>query len=277
MSSTPTGRKIILRVLEESVRFEGFSWVRTSEDLVEWDAPFELRKLTVGFSRAPSVGVVQDLDMCTFHFLNLTADVPDASWTTGDYAQVESAWTAFWTTIKDDYPTDISLTEYHWRADGPEFRPFGTDLSPTLRLTSLSAPGTASSSTPLPPQCALSVTEVTSSTYMVSGVGVPGHAPGTGRTQIRNRWGRFYLPPPGANRLTAGRWSTAECTSTSAAVKTMYDALIGADLIPVVYSPTLGKAFSIDAVHVDDIVDVVRSRRYVTPITRAVSDLADIT
>lgn len=242
--------------------------------MARWDAPYELRKLTVKWSRTPSVGVVQDQDMCTFHFLNLTGDQPDASWTSGDYTTVESLFDTFWTTLRVHYKAETKLAEYHWRADGPAFRPFGDDLSPTLRVTAKSVAGTeASAATMLPPQCAMSVTEVTSSSFEVSGVGVPGQAPGTGRTQRRNRWGRFYLPAMTSLDTNDGRFDIGACTSISQAVKTFYNGCVAADIIPVMYSPTEGSAWSIDAVHIDDIVDVVRSRRYQVALTRAPNNI----
>jgi hypothetical protein len=237
--------------------------------VAEYTANFELRKLEAHWSRTPTAGVVQDDDICTFHFLNLTAGAPDATWIDADYAQVESAFDAFWTAIAGNYMPETKLTQFVWRADGPSFKPFGASLSPTLRATARNAPGSASASTPLPPQCAASVTELTDAKFTAYGVGVPGDAPGTGRTQIRNRWGRFYLPAPIAQALNDGRLATGTCTQISNAVRTFYNACVAAGNIPVMYSPTTGHAWSITAVHVDDIVDVVRSRRYVTPITRA--------
>jgi hypothetical protein len=44
--------------------------------------------------------------------------------------------------------------------------------------------------------------------------------------------------------------------------------MVAKQLIPVMYSPTTGNAWSITEIHVDDIVDVVRSRRYIVPTTR---------
>jgi hypothetical protein len=237
--------------------------------VAEYTANYELRKLETHWSRTPTAGVVQDDDICTFHFLNLTAGAPDATWIDADYAQVESAFDALWTAIAGNYMPETKLTQFVWRADGPSFKPFGASLSPTLRATARNAPGSASASTPLPPQCAVSVTELTDAKFTAYGVGVPGDAPGTGRTQIRNRWGRFYLPAPIAQALNDGRLATGTCTQISNAVRTFYNACVAAGNIPVMYSPTTGHAWSITAVHVDDIVDVVRSRRYITPITRA--------
>lgn len=233
-----------------------------------WTGDFELRKLTVSWSRTPTSGVVQDPDMCTFHFLNLTADVPDDTWTTGDYTTVETAFDNFWSAVRVRWSPEVKLSEYSWRADGPAFSPHGGGFSPTLRLTPKSVAGSASTGDILPPQCAMTVTEVTSAHYTAYGVGVPGSVPGTGRTQVRNRWGRFYLPTLMNSEIADGRFTTAACAAVANAVQTMYNACVAADLIPVMYSPTTGNCWSIEEIRVDDLVDVVRSRRYVTPLTR---------
>jgi hypothetical protein len=237
--------------------------------VAEYTGNFELRKLAVHWSRTPSVGVVQDDDICTFHFLNLTAGAPDATWIAADYAQVETAFDAFWTAILPNFMPETKLTQYVWRADGPAFKPFGTSLAPTLRATARSAAGSnGSTAGPLPPQIAMSVTEVTDAKYTAFGVGVPGDAEGTGRTQIRNRWGRFYLPALASGTLNDGRFASSVAAAIATATQTFYNACVAAGNIPVMYSPTTGHAWSVTEVHVDDIVDVVRSRRYVTPLSR---------
>jgi hypothetical protein len=263
----------IVRLLVE-VAAERLDWITVPSEpgtrAVVWTDDYELRKLTASWSRTPSRGVVQDRDQCTFHFLNLTGGNPDASWIDADFTAVENAFDTFWGAIKDQYATQTVLVEYMWRADGPAFKPHGSSLSPTLRVVSRSLPGTGGGDTQqLPPQCAITVTEVTASHYTAFGVGVPGHAPGTGRTQVRNRWGRFYLPAPNAGALNVGRVLPATCTQISDAVKTFYNACVTAQLVPVMYSPTTGSSWSIDAVHVDDIFDVIRSRRFIVPTTRA--------
>jgi hypothetical protein len=239
--------------------------------LAEYTSSYELRKLEVHWSRTPSVGVVQDDDICTFHFLNLTAGSPDATWIDADYAQVESAFDTFWTTGKAFYRAETKLSQYVWRADGPAFKPFGASLSPTLRATARSVAGSdvTAGASPLPPQCACSVTEVTDAKYTAYGVGVPGDTPGTGRTQVRNRWGRFYLPAMSTLVLSDGRFSTGNMATLAGALQTFYNACVSAGNIPVMYSPTTGHAWSVTALHIDDIVDVVRSRRYTTPLTRS--------
>lgn len=267
----PTPNPFINLVVQAATALGGdwFSnpW-KTGTQMAVYTGNYELRKLQVSWARTPTVGVVQDADICTFHFLNITNGVPDATWTTADYTTVEGAFDTYWGAVKSKYAPEIKLSEYLWRADGPAHRPFGAALSPTLRITPKSVVGGGAAGNVLPPQCAMSVTEVTEASFLVSGVGVPGDEPGTGRTQRRNRWGRFYMPAMSSLVLNDGRFDSNACLDIANGVQAMYNACVAAQLVPVMYSPTTGSAFSILEVHVDDIVDVIRSRRYVTPLTR---------
>lgn len=228
-----------------------------------WTSAYELRKLTVSWIRAQGETPPQDAAMCTFHFLNLTDGDPDATWITSDYTTVESAFNTYWAALDDHYDSSTHLGDYVWRADGPAFRPFGTSLSPTLRTAASSGTAGLLSGEYLPPQCAISVTEVTPAKYTVEDV------EGVG-SQQRNRWGRFYLPAPSNLDVVAGRVASSFAETIATATQTFYNACVTADLIPVMYSPTTGSSWAVDAIHVDDIFDVVRSRRYVTPLSRHV-------
>lgn len=200
--------------------------------------------------------------MTTHHFVNLTAGIPDASWDTTDYTTVESAFDTFWGAIKNQYAPSVKLAQYSWRPDGPEFRPKGTSLAPTLRTVARSVVGTAPGEA-LPPQAAISVTETTAAKFTVEDV------EGVG-TQLRNRWGRFYLPAPATIACDDGRVDPTAASQIANAAQTFYNACVAAQLIPVMYSPTTGHAWSVLEIHVDDIFDVIRSRRFITPLTRNV-------
>lgn len=242
--------------------------------LVEYTTDYELRKATLRFSRtSPGASIPQDAAMCTFHLLNLTGGVPDATWNDTDYNNAEAALGNMWSALGTRYAPEVRLVDIEWRADGPAFKPFGSALQPTLRVSLIDLPGAANGENSLPPQCAISVTEVTAARYTVHGVGVPGDAVGTGRTQSRNRWGRFYLPEPTINTVVNGRIGAGTSAQVAEAVATAYRALIADDLIPVMYSPTTGHAWSVDAIHVDDIFDVIRSRRFDGPLTRNVEEI----
>lgn len=227
---------------------------------MQWSSGYELRELTVSYSRTPATGVIQDAAMTTHHFLNLTGGDPDSTWTTGDYTTVEAAFDTFWGAIKIMYVSAYALAGYKWRADGPAFRPHGDAFQPTLRNTARNVVGTGAGQA-LPPQTAMTVTEVTPAKYTaldVEGVG----------TQLRNRWGRFYLPPVNIAQMDNGRYSSASTGAVATAAQNLYNTCSDADLIPVMYSPTTGSSWAVDEIRVDDLCDVIRSRRFVTPLIR---------
>lgn len=270
------GAETFVRLIVEGVLESGWDWLtidfgEEGKSVATYTGDYTLAKLTVSWKRLPTVGVAQDVDQCTFHFLNLTGGEPDDTWTAADFIQVEDLVHDWWDPLKTFYTPEIQLSEYSWRYDGPGFRPHGSGFSPTIRSIPQSVSGTASSGTQLPPQCAVSVTEVTESKYTAYGVGVPGDTPGTGRTQLRNRWGRIFLPAPSHGMLLHGRFDAGFCASVSLRTSQLYNGLVAADIIPVMYSPTTGNAWSITELHVDDIVDVIRSRRFIEPLTRAVN------
>jgi len=239
-----------------------FSYVERGEEVeLVYSGAYELRKLTIDWTRQFGTDPPQDVAQCTFHLLNLTAGVPDASWITSDYTTAEALFDTWWTAIKIYYADEMKTSQYSWRADGPAFRPHGTEFSPTLRTVSRSSAGTNTTEQTLPPQTAVSVTEVTPAKFTVEDV------EGVG-TQLRNRWGRFYLPPPVASVLNAGRLEASIGGTFATATQTLYNGLVAAQLVPVMYSPTTGNSWAVTEIHVDDIFDVIRSRRFTTPKTR---------
>lgn len=228
---------------------------------LQWTAPYELRKLIATWTRHPGGGAIpQDVAQCTYHFLNLTDGNPDATWTGADYAAVEALFDTFWGAILGYYNAEITLSTLSWRADGPAFKPHGESLAPTLRTVARAVNGSGGDSA-MPPQVAISVTEVTSAKFTVLNV------EGVG-TQLRNRWGRFYLPPPTITTAAYGRILPAVAEAISDAAAAFYNAALDADFVPVMYSPTTGSSWSVDELHVDDIFDVIRSRRFEGPLSR---------
>lgn len=264
----------ILSVAEHLLRGRYGSWLNQPDEMAVctldnsctpliWTAPYELRKLTALWSRHDDAGWPQDYAMTTHHLLNLTDDDPDATWTTDDYVAAEARFDQFWSELKDRYQSKIHLNGYRWTADGPAFKPFGSSTSPTLRNAERDEPGTSVNQM-LPPQVAVTVTEVTAAKYTVADV--EGH-PGP---QLRNRWGRFYLPSPDILCDSAGRITEGFTEAVGDAAEEMYNGWITDDFIPVMYSPSTGSSWSVTALHVDDIFDVVRSRRYTNPTRRTV-------
>lgn len=235
------------------------------------EAPFELRKLQVRWDRTPPAGTVQDVDVCTFHFLKLSGGEPTNSWDPADYAAVESAFLTYWGNIKSGFPTWQHLDQFRWYADGPAFYHLDNNSNryvpngdnPARRVTEEDVAGTGSGSA-LPPQDSLTVTEVVSH---------------------RKSWGRWYLPAGSASSIlnTDGRAVSSVISTYLGHAVTMYNTCRAANLIPVVFSiqkperpkkpsgtlPAVGAiAYEVTSLQMDDLFDVIRSRRYDAAVSK---------
>lgn len=243
--------------------------------VTDYTGTFELRKLQWRLSRAPG-SRTEDVDVMTFHFLKVSAGTPVA-WVDGtDLPLIETGLNTLTTALKSFWFPFTHSDQYRWYADGPAFyeivsgNPIATPIgdNPALRITEVDVAGTASSTTALPPQCAASVTE---------------------KTSARKHWGRFYIPMQASGSTDAtGLLGSATVTSIAAAVVTFYNSCRSSSLVPVVWSiqkparpkrpsGTLpaqpAKAYEITSVQVDDIVDIIRSRRYRSGINKTVTAL----
>lgn len=232
--------------------------------------PFEVRKLQVtwGFSAGSPLG--DDVRVCTFHFLRLSGGAPSSAWGASDFGSIETAFDTLWTSIKPWYRSNIILQQYRWYKDGPAIEP----PQEPVRVVDRSVAGTMASTTygqGVPPQVAVSVSE---------------------KTATRRHWGRFYLPQPAINMAgdalanntfaPSGRFSSGFLTVIANAVDVFYEACLAAALPVVVYSkakperegaegtlPAQGAlAITVDNLQVDDIPDVIRSRRFDAPTLR---------
>jgi hypothetical protein len=172
---------------------------------------------------------------------------------------------AFWTAVQDRYRPTTILDQYRWYAVGPEIEEaLGAPgrTGPPRRIVDVEIAGTHSTSGvgSLPPQVAVSVTEQTSDPQA---------------------WGRFYMPAPAAEWVTTyGRVHSTFHTALANAADTLYEACVTAGAIPVVYSsakperetkagttlpPKDARALTVDQLQVDDLYDVIRSRRWDAP------------
>src|SRR5215203_5262384 len=68
--------------------------------LMEFTGAFELRELTVKWTRNVSGRPIEDHAMCTFHLLNSTGGAPDALWTSADYVACETLFDTWWNAVK---------------------------------------------------------------------------------------------------------------------------------------------------------------------------------
>lgn len=238
--------------------------------VTDFTGTFELRKLQWRLSRAPSARV-EDVDVMTFHFLKVSGGVP-TTWADGtDLPALETLVNNYWTAIAGRFPSFMHSDQFRWYRDGPAFYtlnsggtayvPIGDN--PAVRVTEVDVAGTAAAAPWLPPQSAITITE---------------------RTSSRKHWGRFYLPAIGSGSVTNdGLVAAATFTSLLGGAVTFYNAARAASMLPVVWSiqkpvrpkasggtlPAVGAAaYEITSLQMDDIIDVIRSRRYQTGVTK---------
>jgi hypothetical protein len=191
------------------------------DSIVDYTTNVDLRKLQVRFQRTPVGGVIEDVDVCTFHFLKLNGATPDGTWLTADFTTAESAFDTWWTAVKPSYMPSIALGQYRWYKSGATWDVTPAPYNPAERITEKNTPGTATAGVGLPPQCAMSVTEKTAS---------------------RPSWGRFYLPAPVASVVAAeGLINSTTVTALAAATVTLYNTMRTAHLLPVVFGRARGE------------------------------------
>lgn len=240
--------------------------------VTDFTGTFELRKLQWRLSRAPAGGTVEDVDVMTFHFIKATGGTPGTYVDGTDLPAVETALGTFWGAIKANYPSWTHSDQYRWYKDGPAFYVLNTEGThyvpagdnPALRVTEVDVAGTLGAGTAmLPPQVASTITE---------------------RTSSRRHWGRFYLPAMTSSNASAdGRLNSSPLGTILGAAVTFYNSCRSSSMIPVVWSiqkperpkkpsGTLpaysAQAFEITSLQMDDLFDVIRSRRYGAPTIR---------
>jgi len=160
---------------------------------------------------------------------------------------VEAAFGTFWANVVGHCASYVVPDQFRWYD-----QQVWPTKSPLLRIQPAAlSPGTGTGGA-LPPQCAVSITF---------------------QTDTRTRWGRFYLPAitMGALDAATGRLNTIQVDTFANAAATWLTTSKAAGAIPVIWSPKGGKgppAFSagtvvpVQDVRCDDIVDIIRSRRW---------------
>lgn len=236
----PIGVSFITDLLEDSAFGVGVgNGVFASDD-------FEGRRMQVEWELS-ATGVEVTTAITTHDFINITDDETDNSWDDGDFEVIESAFSEFYDDITAVMNDEVRVVEARWYKFGPQINPTPEDPQPAVRVLDINDAFTGAGA-PLPPQIALSVTE---------------------KTPVRKRWGRFYLPYLDSTVISgAGTIGGSTCTAVADAVEECYDTCFAADQIPVVWSPTVKRAYAVTQIQVDNIWDVIRSRRYTTPTVR---------
>lgn len=201
------------------------------------DAPtaFTFRRCQVVLARNTSEDVVTN----TFDFLNITSGAPDSSWTTADFQTVEARLRTFYASQIASFPSSVSLREFRWHVL-PDVAGDTSAVRVAPPATALAMTGTNA----LPPQVAATCTK---------------------QTQSRRHWGRVYIGPlsvtaPGFSGVT-GRYSTTFVDALATSFNTLRAGCQADDFPMVVYDRVRQHIATVDSVRVDDIPDVIRSRR----------------
>jgi hypothetical protein len=212
----------------------------------------KLRKVTLNFDRVVGTTVVDDRMLTGIHLLN-----EGGEWNAAGFEACEAALDAFWNAVKPHYMPETRLVEYAWHRAGPAYdspNSPGPAVRRNPRLVSGTAGGTF---VQLPHQVAVTVTE---------------------RTMVRKRWGRLFLPAPSSNVVMSGggRLTTGFLGVVADALADAYSAMLAEDIVPVVYSPAQPSrtrrsgatlpakpagALKVNTLQVDNVPDVIRSRR----------------
>lgn len=207
------------------------------------------------FTRSTPTGTSEDVAVVTMDIVNITGGAVDATWTTGDENTVATALTTFWASVMANCHTGLTWKElrryeltFNDMSNPKPFAPSG----PPKRIWTPMTSGTGTGS-PLPYQCAATITE---------------------RTPWPKHWGRMYIPGVVQGKVDAnGRWTSATVSSLANAYSTLATSLQSAGfflIVPVTQVdkvPTRG-ILNVTSVQVDDIPDVMTSRRARQPAIR---------
>lgn len=209
----------------------------TSGVVVQESIPFMRVQMT--YNRADTTGNREDVMTNTLSIVNVTADAPDGTWTTTDFTQCETALDAYVTAHLAYWPANQTMTGYRWYLHHTS-DPLAMQ-HPPARITAKSLVGTASQANATPRQVAETVTF---------------------RTASRKHWGRIYLPGFVDTQVDSnGRIPQATVDAMATAADGLVDALAANDFVLSVWSRTGKALLGIDQVQVDDVFDVIRSRR----------------
>ena len=178
----------------------------------------------------------QDVAVNTFHWRWDGAEDPGPT----DFEIIESRLNGFWADLVAVRTTMVTAGEYRWY--GPADAPPSAWGESIRVVTATGHPGTATSG--LPQQVACSLTEI---------------------TDVRRRWGRFYIPCLAASTLLtsdpAGLFTdTFMTTVVEAAAEHFVQSAENWRL--VVFGSPLPTSLEVRDVRVDKVPDVIRRRRY---------------
>lgn len=194
-------------------------------------------RLTLQWTRATPVNTREDLMATHLDFVHtdISTAVPLSATEQGE---VEAAMNTAYTGITNRLSTTLTLSAYVWH----NFKPLNTRPGPAVRTTLKSVPGTNAGGRNAD-QLAVSATYITAS---------------------RKHWGRSYWPFA-TSSATDGQYG--RITSSHAdAIATMINSVFstpgaGNGITPCVASLAYKGIMTVQTIQVDDIWDVIRSRR----------------
>lgn len=179
-----------------------------------------------------------DADVCHFDFLNMTGGSPDDTWTTTDFTGLETKIESFWTALVGQISSHYRLTQINWYRVGSG-APHPNPAERALTLTTPIAGGFGGHT--LAPQSACSLTL---------------------RNGVRKSWGRTYLPLVALSLDSTGSISHADVDTIAGAANTLVTSASSTDMILGTYSARLNAFLACEHVEVDDVIDVIRRRRW---------------
>jgi hypothetical protein len=191
-----------------------------------------------------SGGYADDVEVTTTHWRWDGGSDPVGT----DFGIIESRLSAFWTAIAYLRTTGIATREHRWYVADPASGP----PNPSIRLTPDVVIG-SSTSKPLPPQCAITVTQM---------------------SDVRRRWGRFYIGGLTVDALGtgSGRVHSDQVDAISAAAGDAF--ANSADHWKIqVFGGGSPRSLPVRSVRVDDVFDVQRRRRNDLALHKATTSL----
>jgi hypothetical protein len=191
-----------------------------------------------------SAGYVDDVEVTTTHWRWTGTGDPDES----DFATVTDRLHDFWTASAAWRTTGIAVREHRWYVADPAPGP----PNPTVQVTADHIAGT-SGSKPLPPQCAITVTQM---------------------TDVRRRWGRFYMGGLTVDVLGTGTGRVLNDVVDQIAVDAAAALFNSATNWRVqVFGSGSPASLPVRSVRCDDVFDVQRRRRNDLVLHRATETL----
>lgn len=171
------------------------------------------------------------------HWVNSTGGELDTTWTSADYALVETGMQTLWANLSSSISTEFKLVEHRWYPFGPGVLP----PNPPSRVTTIASPIAGTATQVMPHQVATNFTF---------------------RTPLRRHWGRICLPISNPAAYGAGGETTsAQVDSYASQGSTYIKSGTANGLAPVVYDRVRKAALGVTALEVDSVPDIIRRRR----------------